>query len=356
MSVHGGDVYGLEEQFGIAVEDCLDFSASINPLGMPEPVRRGLYDGLTRAMHYPDPSCRALRRAIGRMDGVPSEWICCGNGASDLIYRLCYALRPKTALLVEPTFSEYRQALGQADTKVKSYVMPKETFVPDEGLLSHIREDVDIIFLCNPNNPTGLLTDGALLLRALHKAREVSAVVVIDEAFLTFLPDVESLSMKRHLEAYPNLCVLRSFTKLFAMPAMRLGYLLCADDSIRERVERAGSCWSVNTAAQAGGVAACEQGEFVQRSICFIEKERQYLKDVLTGCGFLVFEGRANFLFFQAPGITDLFERLLPWGIYIRKCANFVGLDDTYYRIAVKSHEDNEKLARALQAAVLERG
>lgn len=355
MSVHGGDVYGLEEQFGIAVEDCLDFSASINPLGMPEPVRRGLYDGLSRAMHYPDPSCRALRRAIGRMDGVPSEWICCGNGASDLIYRLCYALRPKTALLAEPTFSEYRQALVQADTKVKSYVMPKETFAPDEGLLSCIKEGVDIIFLCNPNNPTGLLTDGALLLRALHKAEEVSAVLVIDEAFLTFLPDAEALSMKRHLEAYPNLCVLRSFTKLFAMPAMRLGYLLCADDSIRERVERAGSCWSVNTAAQAGGVAACEQGEFIQRSICFIEKERQYLKDVLTGCGFLVFEGRANFLLFQAPGNTDLFERLLSRGIYIRKCANFVGLDDTCYRVAVKSHEDNEKLARALQAAVFER-
>lgn len=356
MSVHGGDVYGLEERLGIAVEDCLDFSASINPLGMPEPVRRGLCDGLSRAMHYPDPSCRALRQAIGRMEGLPSEWVACGNGASDLIYRLCYALRPKTALLAEPTFSEYRQALAQVDANVESYVMPKETFVPDEGLLSCIHEGVDMIFLCNPNNPTGLLTDGALLLKALRKAREMSAVLVVDEAFLTFLPDVESLSMKRYLEEYPDLCVLRSFTKLFAMPAMRLGYLLCADDSIRERVERAGSCWSVNTAAQAGGAAACEQGEFVQRSICFIEKERQYLKDVLTGCGFLVFEGKANYLFFQAPGITDLFERLLSWGIYIRKCANFVGLDGTYYRVAVKSHEDNEKLARALQATVLERG
>ena len=208
--VHGGDTVGYREKYG---RDALDFSANVSPLGTPEAVARAIGAAAYRADRYPDPLCRELCAALGEAEGVPKDWILCGNGAADLIFRLALAKRPRHALVLAPTFAEYEAALETVGCDVRRCALTETNdFAMTEDVLDAIQPPVEIVFLCQPNNPTGQAADRALMRRILAKCEAVGALLAVDECFLDFLPDGEALTMKPELAAHSGRFILKAFT------------------------------------------------------------------------------------------------------------------------------------------------
>lgn len=349
MGQHGGDIYSEEIQNQMTKEGrkFLDFSANINPLGMPLGVRRAITEALDKAEHYPDPECRKLKKALAEYHGTAIDTLICGNGGADLIYRLVYAVNPGHALLTAPTFLEYEEALKQVGTKVHLYEMPTDYRVRDD-IKKQMTEEIDIMFLCNPNNPTGILVEQELLLEILEQAAEKQILLVLDECFLDFTGQEERSLIQKTTE-YKHLFILKSFTKMYAMPGIRLGYGVCGDGALLRKMEAAGQCWGVSVLASEAGIAALGEGEYKEKAITLVREERAYLKKEMEILGMTVWDGQADYLFFRTDGIRDLYDRLLPEGIMIRRCSNYRGLDETCYRVAVKDHEANGRLIEALK-------
>ena len=343
--VHGGDTVGYRERYG---HDALDFSANVSPLGMPEAVARAIGEATFQADKYPDPLCRALTAALGKAESVPKDWILCGNGAADLIFRLALAKKPGHALILAPTFAEYAAALETVDCEIRRYTLDEaDDFAPNDGVLKAIEPPVDLFFLCQPNNPTGQVADRALMRRILAKCEAVGALLAVDECFLDFLPDCEDWTMKPDLAAHPNLLILKAFTKLYGMAGVRLGYGLCADADLLARMRSAGQPWAVSSLAQAAGLAALEQTAYVAQVRALVETERPYLLAGLRALGLRAVEGKANYLLFRAD--EALGERLEKRGVVVRSCGNYAGLDDTWYRTAVRTRRENDALLAAMR-------
>ena len=342
---HGGDVLTAQARYGGPVLDC---SANLNPLGMPPQVGETAARAAAQASPYPDPLCRELRAAIAAHDGVAPEQVLCGSGAAELIFRLACARKPRRALVTAPTFSEYEGALEQVGCAVTRHLLRRErNFDVDEGILEAIGPDTELVFLCTPNNPTGRLIDQELLLAVAEKCRGLGAVLAVDECFLPLACGGPGLAP--WLEEYPNLLLLRAFTKSYAMAGLRLGYALCADTALLERMSAGGPPWSVSTPAQAAGVAAltgCPHWPAEGRR--FVEEARPGLAAGLTAAGCAVIPGQANYLLFRLPGVADLKEKLLERGVLIRSCANYYGLGPDWYRACVRGEEENRRLLAAL--------
>ena len=342
---HGGDWAGFQAVYG---QPPLDFSANISPLGMPEGVRAALCRAAGQADRYPDPLCREMRGALSEHEGVPAEWVLCGSGAADLIFRAVLALRPGRALVTAPTFAEYEAALETVGCAVEWYALrPEEDFRIREDLLERITPETDLVFLCEPNNPTGVTTPRPLLLRILERCRKTGTRLVVDECFGDFLDEPEAHTLKGALTDFPNLLILKAFTKLYGMAGVRLGYALCADTELLGRMRRAGQPWGVSSLAQAAGAAALKETDYVQQVRALIAAERPWLAEQLEQLGLQVVPGEANYLLFQSE--TPLMEPLGQRGILLRCCGNYEGLDATWYRAAVRTPGENRRLIAALE-------
>ena len=336
---HGGDVYGG----GIT----LDFSANTNPLGTPPGVLEAVCRALPQLHRYPDPYCRRLVQAIAGHEQVPASYILCGNGAADLIYTYCAALRPRTAVELAPTFVEYGAGLAQVGCRVERYFLHQaQNFDLDERFLSFLEEKKpEAVFLCSPNNPTGRLIPLPLLEQILQYCAAQGAHLFLDECFLDLTED--GVSAKSLLAAHPELLILKAFTKSYGMAGIRLGYCLCADNALLRDMAAASPPWNVSSLAQSAGVAALEEGEFLRRTVELVREERSYLAGELTALGFRVCPSQANYLLLH--GAAGLREKLLHRGIAIRGCGNYHGLDEGWYRVAVRSHGENEALIAAIR-------
>lgn len=345
---HGGNIYKKARELGIKEENILDFSANISPLGLPGYIRQAMVEAIDGTINYPDPDCSHLKEAISRQDSVPETKIACGNGGADLLYRLAFGLQPKKAVLPAPAFVEYEEALSAAGAQIEYYQMADD-FIIREDILEKITEDTDFVVICNPNNPTGILTERELILRILEKAKETKTFVMVDECFLEICQNEKEYTVKPFIEEYENLIILKSFTKLYAIPGVRLGYILAGSEEVIDRVNHAGQAWSVSHIAQCAGVAALSDNDYKEKVIETVAKELSYMKKEFFKLPVILYDGAANYLFFRTPGITDLDKRLESYGIMIRNCSNYVNLGKDYWRVAVKSHEENEKLIKALR-------
>ena len=342
---HGGDVLTARSRYGGAV---LDFSTNLNPLGIPDQAAQAAAQADGSA--YPDALCRQLRQAIAAHDGVEAEQVICGNGAADLIFRLAFALRPQKALLLAPTFSEYEEAVSAAGCGVVRHVLdPERDFDLTEAVLDDLEPGLDLAFFCTPNNPTGRVIRRELMEAILEKCRAAGIRLVVDECFLALSDGGEEASLAGYLEQYPNLLLLRAFTKSYAMPGLRLGYCLSADTALLDRLSRCAQPWSVSGPAQAAGLAAAAEPLHPLLARQLIAPERSWLTQAMEGLGLRVFPSAANYLLFRAPGVSDLKERLLGRGVLIRSCANYPGLGEDYYRVAVRLRGENERLIQAMK-------
>ena len=342
--VHGGDWAGYRAEFGC---DALDFSANVSPLGLPAGVAAAITNALPTADRYPDPLCRELRAALAGAEGVPADWILCGNGAADLIFRLALALRPRRALLPAPTFAEYEAALQTVGCAVQRVFLREENeFAVTEEFIDAVTPETDIVFLCQPNNPTGQVTPPALVERLVRRCAECGAVLVVDECFLDFLPDRDAWTAKQLLRDAPQLIILKAFTKLYAMAGVRLGYALCGDAALLEKMRGAGQPWAVSSLAQAAGLAALQETAYAGAVRALIAEQRPRMAAGLRALGLRVMDGQANYLLFRAT--PDFGEKLRRRGAVVRSCANYPGLDAAWYRTAVRTAEENTRLLQIM--------
>ena len=342
--IHGGDWAGYEAECG---ECPLDFSANVSPLGLPRGVRDAVVRSLETAERYPDPLCRALGGAIAGVEEVSPDWVLCGGGAADLIYRAVLAKRPGRALVTAPAFAEYEAALSLVGCGIdRFFLRESEDFMLGESFLEAITPDTDMVFLCQPNNPTGRTIPRTLLCAVLERCRAAKALLVVDECFCGLLDQPETFTMKGLLGEHPNLLILKAFTKLYAMAGLRLGYCLCADTALLGRMRRAGQPWAVSGPAQAAGIAALKETDYVEAVRALIRAERPRLAAELGRLGLRVIPGEANYLLFYSP--VPLGEALRRRGVLIRDCSNYHGLGRGWYRTAVRGREDNGRLIAAL--------
>lgn len=346
---HGGDIYSQRN----TKKQLVDFSANINPLGMPESVKKAAVESLSSCAFYPDPLCRSLRTALGEFHGISPDHVVCGNGAADVIFRLVLAAKPHKAAVVAPTFSEYENALRCLNVPVEYIRLEeKEDFLPGRSILEKVDGSFDFLFFCNPNNPTGAVADQAFVLELAEMCRQKGCRLVVDECFASFLEEESQVSAVGYIEQYPNLFLLKAFTKMYAMAGIRLGYGITSDTELIRRIMSCGQPWSVSTVASFCGIAALLEKAFVADTVAYVAKERSYLKESLKDLGFRVFDSKANYVFFQDTvfgGEQKLARSLEEEGVLIRSCANYPFLDGSYYRIAVKTHEENERLIHEIR-------
>ena len=337
---HGGNVYEYK--------NCIDFSANCNPLGTPEGVRQAIVESLTRISDYPQAGYETLRRAIAAYENIHANQIICGNGAAELIFSLCLAKKPKKALLLAPTFAEYEQALQTVDCEISYYMLKEmQDFRMQEDFFDMLGPDMDMVFLCNPNNPTGILTERRLLLRILDGCRENGTLLVVDECFQDFIKESEAYTLKHQITEYSNLFLLKAFTKRYAVAGVRLGYGICGNEALLEQMSLVTQPWNVSVMAQAAGIAALKETAYVEAGRQLVFTEAVYLRSEMEALGYKVYPSQANYLFFR--GAEDLFEKCVEQGILIRDCSNYPGLEKGYYRIAVRRHEENVQLIEALR-------
>ncbi|MCL2632175.1 MAG: aminotransferase class I/II-fold pyridoxal phosphate-dependent enzyme [Coriobacteriia bacterium] len=343
---HGGNA-----AFEPGNENVIDLSANINPLGIPEGVSEAIQSASEQLNQYPDSYSSCLRARIGEYEQVDLDWVICANGASDIIFRLPRALAAQKTMVTAPSFSDYQRAAESFGSEL-SYFKLSETdeFIITHDLIDHIvLHKPDLLFICNPNNPTGQITSSDLIAEILEACLDLECTVAIDECFLDFVLKCDRYSAKRFLSRYHNLIILKAFTKTFAMPGIRLGYALTANDGLRQKLYYHGPDWAVSNLAQAAGIAALDNWQdYLNRSIDYIAGGRAALTSGLQSLGFKVFRSYANYVFIHNPFCFDLKNELDSYGIRIRSCADYPGLDTNYYRIAVSTHEHTAELLQLI--------
>ncbi len=344
---HGGDWVGYLEENG---RKPLDFSASISPLGMPDSVRKAILESLDDAWRYPDPQCRRLRRGLANRYGVRTEQTVCGNGAADLIFRLCRCLHPKKALLTAPAFSEYERALRAVHCEIDRIFLRSENAfrLEADDLCKQLTGDTDLVFLCNPDNPSGQLSERNEIRSVLAQCRKTGTRLVLDECFMEFAEEEESCSLTEEVSEWPELVILRAFTKSFAMAGLRLGYALCGDESVAALLRNEGQPWPVSHPAQEAGLAALGEKDYLARMRETVHREREKMSLTLSGLGLHVVPGKANYLLFCC-GDPELGVKLRKYGILLRDCGQEPGLTPGWFRAAVRTEAENAALFAALR-------
>lgn len=339
MQYHGGDIYRNQIR--------LDFSVNTNPLGMPDPVKEALHQAVEEAENYPDIRAQALSAAVAEQLQVRKEQLVFGNGASELFHAVLHAIKPSKILIPAPSFLGYEEAAKAIDCEVIFYEMKKEeNFCLTDRILDVLDENISLVFLANPNNPVGNLVEPELIFQIAEKCRQCDITLVLDECFMELTGKEQTYSFLKRLDEFPNVVVIRAFTKLYAIPGVRLGYLVC-EQNLAEKIRLQLPEWNLSVFAQRAGVAAIKEQEYIVRAVVCIQTQRQFLLEELQAAGCSVFDSDADYLLFYSE--MPLYELFLQRGILIRDCSNFRGLQRGYYRIAVKSEEQNRMFAEVLR-------
>lgn len=357
---HGGNILAAARQSGLRVSQLLDYSANINPLGLAAGVREALVAALPDIVHYPDAGAGALKDAIAARYGVRRELIIPGNGASELLYVLCHMLRPERVLVTAPTFSEYERAARAGGAAVEYFFLQAaDGFRVDVGQLIRRIAGIDLIFLCNPNNPTGRALTAAEIETVAAAASCQGTLLVVDESFLDFLPDEPEWSCRSLQGKYPGLIVLKSLTKFYAIPGLRLGFALAGPETAA-KLAAGKDGWSVNSLAQAAGCAALADEGYRLATLRQVSAARELFTAALGKLpGLRPFAACANFILADIAGTgltaAELGAAMARRGILIRDCGNYPGLSPAYIRLAVKLPEDNEKVVANLEEIIRRR-
>jgi len=347
--IHGGNLAWAAALAGCPPEAILDFSASISPLGPPKSAIAAIQAHLGNLNSYPDPDYRELRTALGQVHELPPEWILPGNGSAELLTWAGRDLAELAVTLVTPAFGDYWRVLKAFNAKVQSCPIFLDERQQGTDIstppLPHSSSESGLL-LNNPHNPTGYLFSREIILPYL----EQFSLVVVDEAFMDFLPPDQEQSLSSVVQAYPNLVILRSLTKFYSLPGLRLGYAIAHPDRL-QRWQQWRDPWPVNTLAAAAAVAVLQDTEFQRKTWSWLPPVRSALFQALAQIPALQpYPSAANFLLVQSQQpSSQVQQRLLErYQILIRDCLSFPELGDRYFRIAVRSHEENQRLVQAI--------
>ncbi|MHA6604000.1 pyridoxal phosphate-dependent aminotransferase [Aerococcus urinae] len=357
MPKHGGNLKELSQEMGMDMTQALDFSANINPLGLPQAFKEVIVSHLDQLDRYPDYSYRDLRQALADFYQVSYDHLLVGNGAAELIDLLAFAL-PYPMVTIEPCFNEYAASTKKYKRHHWSYQTQAEndfTFDLEDfwsWLDDHRDRELDqgmafSVWLCQPNNPTGTLYNPNLLSELLSGVSDRGGFLLVDESFIDFLPDQADYSLLGQVEKEENLVIIRSLTKFYAMPGLRLGVAMTSNQSLLHDLEGAQLTWSVNALAEACGRKMPDLSAYRQDSLNYLAAAKKDLQAGLENFTSLkIFPSAANFFLIQGP--KDLAQNLLEKGIVLRQTADFKGLGPGCYRLAVRTKEENQALLQAL--------
>jgi threonine-phosphate decarboxylase len=356
---HGGNVFAIARSLGVKPEQILDFSASINPLGMAPAVREAIIASFDQLLHYPDKGAAELKEKLAAYHGIATGEVAVANGSTELIHLMPQVAKGRRGLIVAPAFAEYAFALRRAGWETDYLTLNSgDGFAFSlASLQEKLREQqYDLLFICNPANPSGALIPGGEMEQVMELCRQNGTFLVLDEAFMDFC---EEESAKHLIRRTPRAVLLRSMTKFFAIPGLRLGYAIGSPETI-EAISSLQDPWSVNTAAQVAGIASLSDPAYCDQTRSYIEGERSHLVEGLQKLGYLrVFPSRANYILAEIVsgfGAAELRSRLIEKGILIRDCGNFHGLDGCFFRVAVKLREENVILLENLQGLAAKGG
>ncbi len=357
---HGGNIYKAIKDYGLWPDSILDFSANINPLGIPEELKDIIKSKVDSLKDYPDPECLSLREAISGYLNIGVDKIIPGNGASEIIFLLFEVMKLKKVLIPAPSFAEYTAAAERYGTLIDYFRLEE-----DEGfqlnvdrLIESTGEDVEAVMLCNPNNPTSTLISRESLVRLIEHMNKKGVYVIVDEAFIELTGAGNNNSVCDFIEKYNNLFIIRAFTKIFSIPGLRLGYGLGSTEIIKRMWERK-LPWSVNTfACSMGDVLANGREYFTRTSDWLIAEKKRFFEELSQLKELKVFEPQTNFILikilnenFNSAKLKDIMGSR---GILIRDASNFKFLDERYIRVAIKDKESNRKLKDLLGTVLKE--
>lgn len=362
---HGGNLTKICSTYGIEPEDIIDFSANINPFGFPVELYEELASNMKSLLHYPDPDCTKLKNMLAEKYLCSSENILIGNGSTELFYLICRTVSADRGLVFLPTFTEYARALRCAGSEVEEIICDERDMFRVDPLIgkycelqseqdvppNEINMSSNIVFLCNPNNPTGNLIKKDDILRLTSIL--TNTLVVIDEAFMEFVIRPERYSLIAHAANMKNLVVVRSLTKFFGFPGIRLGFMVGHSDIIKRLLTQK-EPWTVNSFALTAGEHSIKNDEFIINSRDYINKEKIFLYEELAEIdGIWPFEPSVNFILIKITNenfkASTVYDELIKYGIVVRNCLNFASLSEKFLRVAVRTRDENIKLIYALR-------
>lgn len=356
-TVHGGDLDEISRIYGIDKSCIYNFGGNVNPLGLPQSVKKAIIENAENAPTlYPDVSYVELKNAIGEYTGIDSRHILTGNGSTELITLCINAVRPKRAVIVSPAYSEYLREIELSGGSAELFPLreDEEYVLNTERLKGVLDNSVDLLVICNPNNPTGTYITCAEIRDLLEHCAKCGIRLMIDETYVEFASPDKQVSAMPLVEEYKNLFIVRGTSKFFACPGLRLGYGACSDKDIIEYISAHRDSWSVNIFAEISGRVMFRDREFIEKTRSLIISERERIFGELYGCGDIhIYDSQANFFLVRIKrnDITSsqIFERLILKNILIRDCADFPYLNDHYIRFCILDNKSNSLLIRELK-------
>lgn len=353
--IHGGDIKGFSKKSGIDEREVHDFSSNINPLGIPDSVKDTYHQSLPVISKYPDVHARELYKAIAQIHNLSTENVLAGNGSISLIDLVIRSLKPKRALLIEPCFNEYRRLLRLSEANIDHILLKEEDDfqLPFEEIINKFNE-TDIFILGHPNNPTGTSLSSNQLLCVAEESCRKGKVILVDEAFIDWRVND---SVIEYVRTCPSIVVLRSLTKFYSLAGIRSGYA-CAHEEVINKMRFFQETWSFNGLAQKMSLVALSDKEFQDKSINWFREESDFMFEALEQIPTIkVYPSKANFFLCKIikPEIIETFwQSMSRSGIYLRGTGDFIGLDRSYFRVALKTREENRYFLEKLRAVVKE--
>lgn len=351
-SVHGADINSAAELYGLEADKIIDFSSNINPF-IVDSMDKIVAAGVGSLQKYPDIKYRRLRKNISDYLGVDDSQVIPGNGATEIIYLLMRNLRGRLAI-INPTFSEYRKGAELAGLSVVDFVMDwKKDFKLDLDEIYRRKDEFDSIFICNPNNPDGSVRE---IKKLLEFAEKEGKLLIVDETFIEFADSEEERSLVNMVEKSKNLFIIRAVTKFFGIPGIRLGYGISSSRELLQKMYDEKEPWTINSFADSASDFIFKEEEYIRKSKEYFSKERVCMINEINKIdGIKAFNSDANFILvrFENRNVLDVKENLLKRaGLLIRDASNFIGLDSSFARVAIKNHEQNIVLVDALRSVL----
>ena len=352
---HGSDLEKIEEIYGIKKEEIVSFSANVNPLGVSPLLRSALSEKIDAITTYPDREYTSLRKCIAAYCGTEYENIIVGNGSTELISLFIQIEHPKKALVIGPTYSEYEReiALGGGTTLYYPLKESDNFKLNVEDFLTHLNESIDLLVICNPNNPTSSSIRRGEMRHILDACKQHDIYVMVDETYVEFAYDMEEISAIPLTNYYNNIVILRGTSKFFAAPGLRLGYAVTGNRDLIEAINTRKNPWTINSLAVVAGETMFRDGEYIEQTKRLISSERARIFDLLKkNPDFKVYEPSGNFMLVRIlkENVTsqDLFDRAIREKMMIRDCSTFPFLDNKYVRFCIMKREDNDRLLDCL--------
>ena len=348
---HGSDLEKIEQIYGIRKEDIVSFSANVNPLGVSEHLKSVLSSKLDVISTYPDREYSALRKVIATYCDTASENILVGNGSTELITLFIKTVAPKKAMIIGPTYSEYERELSlSGGTSLYFPLKEEDDFILNtEELIGSLNESIDMLIMCNPNNPTSSAIKRSDMRHILDACKKYDIFVMIDETYVEFASDYEAINCVPLTASYNNLCLLRGISKFFASPGLRLGYAICGDPDLMKDIAAIKDPWTINSIAEVAGQIMFTDKEYIEKTKKLIFSERSRVTDALRAIeGLKVYKPSANFVLCRITkenvDADILFDKCIRQNMMIRNCSSFPFLDNSYFRICFMNPADNDRL------------